>query len=352
MNFAEIWWRQVGRSLRLCQEVVRRAYAETSFVLYLPRRLPWEAEFYDVMKDRLSSLQADRMVRFVTCSGLQPGEQVLSELCSEDVRTGYWPGQSPAVYLAGLSDIPLNQMFVWVRQIETAGQLEQWRSFAAQYTATAVRRDPEALHAVFILESRKAASSPAGESAVQYGITDGDCQVFCLEAAALQEELPTEYLAALAQCVGAGDPELSGRLILRGKTFLQDPVNTARQVLSDESADSGEPFAGADKTVLHLRVWRAQIMTLFALVEEKRLAYIRTNEDRLRAWMPTPAENGALIRDPYELEFGNLFYMTRHAETDFTRQETEQIELCREVRNLLAHNELVPYDKVQALLQS
>ncbi len=342
MSLSRIWWRQVGRSLRLCQAVEDRLYAETSLVLRLPKCLPWEEEFYEDMKDRLSALQAQRMVRFLSCNGRRPGDQILEELCSEDVRTGYWPGQSCEEYLAGLPDLTLNQMYVWVRQITTPGQLEHWRHFAVRYREAAARLTPDSPHALFVLEYRTDHPESAGEE-IAYAPTAGDCQVFCLEAAALQEGLPTDYLATLAQCVGAGDPELSARLIREGRPFLEDPVGTARRVLGESGTAPGQD-------ILHLRVWRAQIMVLFALVEEKRLGYIRANEDRLRAWLPTPAENGAQINDPYDLEFGNLFYMTRRGDTAFTRQETEQITLCRDVRNLLAHNELVPCDKALRLL--
>lgn len=342
MNFPQIWWQQVGRSLRLCRTVSDRLYAESSLVLRLPRQLPWEEEFYEIMKDRLSAQQAQRMVRFLDCGKQSPGDQILEELCSEDVRTGYWPGQSCEEYLAALPDLPLNQMYVWVRQITSQGQMERWRHFAARYAQETARIAPDRPHALFVLEYRTDHPQSEGEE-IGYAPTQGDCQVFCLEAAALMEGLPTEYLATLAQCVGEDNPELSGRLIQRGAAFLEEPVDTARQVLEECGTALGTD-------ILHLRVWRAQIMVLFALVEEKRLQYIQDNEERLRAWLPTPTENGALIQDPYDLEFGNLFYMTRLPDTTFTQQEAEQIKLCRDVRNLLAHNRLVPWDKALRLL--
>lgn len=348
MNQARIWWRQVGSSLRLSQAVVQKVYGETSFVLRLPRRLPWQDAFYDNMHDRLSSLCAERTVRFLDCDGTDPGRQVLEELCSEQVRTEYWPGQSCAAYLAGLSELTLNQLYVWVRGIQNAAQLERWRNFAAEYAAAP--GDPDAPRPLFVLEYRTDHAGQAKEDAVGYGITAGDCQVFCLEAAALMPDLPTEYLAALAQSVGDGDPELCGALIRAGGAFLAEPVRAARQILRENRAESGAAFDPADDDTLRLRVWRAQITVLFAGVEERRLDYIRANEARLRAWMPTPDDRGALIRDPYDLEFGNLFYMTRRPDTAFTRQEAEMIDLCRDVRNLLAHNEPVPWDKVRAFL--
>ena len=346
MNHAQIWWRQVGSSLRLCQAVVHRACGETSFVLYLPRSLPWQDEFYDIMKDRLSSLRGDRTVNFLDCTGEDPGRQVLQELCAEDVRTRYWPGQSYADYLGGQTDITLNQMYVWVRGIRTAGQLDSWRTFAARYDGAA--RAAGGLHALFLLEYRT--DHPRADGGVVYTPSGADCQVFCLEAAALQPCPSADYLACLAQSVSGGDPELAGALIRQGDPFLQEPEACARRLLDGGCSDSGQPFAPAGDETLHLRVWRAQIMVLFARVEEKRLEYIRANLDRLSGWMPVQAENGALIRDPWDLEFGNLFFLTRRGDTDFTRQETEMIRLCRDVRNLLAHNELVPYDKVSLLL--
>lgn len=351
MRLADIWWQQVGSSLRLCRAIVRQMETETSFVLRLPRRLPWQDTFYDRMQDSLSSLRADRTLRFLTCTGAAPGRQILEELCSEEVRAGYWPDQSYARYLAALPELTLNHMYVWVRQISTPGQLEQWRSFAAQYAAAAAEADEPGPHALFVLEYRTKHPSAAAADEVGYRISGGDCQVFSLEAAALAEGLPAEYLATMAQCAGGGDPELAGALIREGEAFLRSPVDTVQQILAEGCTESGEPFAPADVETLHLRIWRAQMMVLFAQLEEKRLNYIRTNYARLKSWLPNPDEKGGVIDDPYDLEYGNLFYMTRRPDTDFSRQESEEIRLCRDVRNLLAHNELVPCDQALRLLE-
>ena len=64
MSLSSIWWQQVGSSLRMRQEVVRRLQNEESFVLRVPLRMPWQEDFYELMRDRLSSLNANRMVRF------------------------------------------------------------------------------------------------------------------------------------------------------------------------------------------------------------------------------------------------------------------------------------------------
>lgn len=351
MRFADIWWQQVGRSLRLCRAIVQRMENESSFVLRLPQRLPWQDAFYDRMQDSLSSLRADRTLRFLLCTGAAPGRQILEELCTEEVRAGYWPDQSYARYLATLPEVTLDHMYVWVRQISTPGQLEQWRSFAAQYAAAAGGRDARAPRALFVLEYRTENPVPVAPDEVGYEVSGGDCQVFSLEAAALAEGLPAEYLATMAQCAGAGDPELTGALIREGEAFLRSPVAAVQQVLTRGCTEAGQPFAPAETETLHLRIWRAQMMVLFAQLEEKRLNYIRTNYARLKAWLPNPTDNGGTIDDPYDLEYGNLFYMTRRQDTDFSRQESEQIRLCRDVRNLLAHNELVPYEQALRLLE-
>lgn len=350
MSLSSIWWQQVGSSLRMRQKVVRRLQNEESFVLRVPLRMPWQEDFYELMRDRLSSLNANRMVRFLTCdSALSPGQQILNELCSEDVRTSYWPGQSYAEYLAGLRDVPFNQMFIWVKNIMTSASLEQWRSFAAQYRAS---RSAEAgAHAVFILEYHTDNSTSGGSGEVIYSISDRDCQVFCLEASALFEELPWEYLSTLALCVGGGDPEKCAVLIQAGKEFLSDPEVTGQEILSQGYYSNEEPFPIPQEGTVRSSVWRAQIMVLFPLLEAHRFRYIYTNYDRLQRYLPLPDENGAVIHQPYDLEFGNLYYLTRQVGTSFSREEAENIRICRSIRNLLAHNNLVPYEDVMHLLR-
>lgn len=349
MNLSSIWWQQVGRSLRLFQAIVHHVQTSPSFVLRLPTLLPWEQEFYSRIQSTLSSMNANKMFRFLDCSAQKsPGQQVIEELCSEEVRAGYWPNQDLASYLADLRDVPLNQMFIWVRGIPSAAVLENWKRFTAKYS-TGPSDHPRA---VFILEYREQKPCSRSEKEITYTITSADCQVFCLEAASLQNDLPVGYLSALAFCMGEEIPEQCGAFLKAGNAFLLDPVGAAEQILSTQNFSSGRPFFSAPKEQLRIRAWQAQVMVLFPLLEQRRTGYIQEHHARLKSWLPVTGENGQEITDPYDLEYGNLFFLTRRDDTTFSSAEAETIRFYRDIRNLLAHNTLVPCEKVLKFLSS
>lgn len=349
MNLSSIWWQQVGRSLRLFQAIVHHVQTSRSFVLRLPTLFPWEQEFYNRIQSTLSALDANKMFRFLDCSAQKsPGQQVVEELCSEEVRAGYWPNQDLASYLADLRDVPLNQMFIWVRGISSVTVLENWKRFAAKYSVGSFDHP----RAVFILEYREQKPYSRSENEISYTITSADCQVFCLEAASLQNDLPVEYLATLAFCMGDEMPEQCGALLNAGNSFLQDPVSVAEQILTTENFSNGQPFFFAAKEQLRIRAWQAQIIVLFPLLEQRRIRYIQVQHPRLKSWLPITGENGQEITDPYDLEYGNLFFLTRRDDTTFSSEEVEIIRFYRDIRNLLAHNTLIPSEKALRFLSS
>lgn len=346
MSHAAIWWKQLGSSIRLLDGILNPIRNERSVVLRLPVDLPWEDMFYQQAQEQLSVLHSNRMVRFLDCSGQEPDQQVLEELCSEEVQTNYWPGQKVADYLAGLEHIPFHQMYIWVRGIASPGMLEKWRSFAAQ-CRSADRTGPCAL---FILEYRSKSRKESAADEVSYTVTGGDCLVFSLEAAAAYKEMPTEYLAILAQCASGNDPELCGVLLQDPQALFQDPITFTEQVLAQGHTSTGKGFASVPENLIRNRVWMAQINVLFSRLEAWRLQYIQDHRQKLEAWLPMTAENGAKIENPDDLEFGHLYYLTRQVYTRFDCDEVQNIALCRDIRNRLAHNVVVPCEKVQRLL--
>ena len=50
-SMCEIWWKQVGGSLRLVQAVVEHLQQEESLVLRTPKHIPWESTFEELLQN-------------------------------------------------------------------------------------------------------------------------------------------------------------------------------------------------------------------------------------------------------------------------------------------------------------
>jgi hypothetical protein len=71
----------------------------------------------------------------------------------------------------------------------------------------------------------------------------------------------------------------------------------------------------------------------------------------LKACLPITKSMGETITDPLELELGAIYFLREQMEPPLPREEREKIELCRAVRNKLAHNDFVPYDRVNEVYE-
>ena len=78
--------------------------------------------------------------------------------------------------------------------------------------------------------------------------------------------------------------------------------------------------------------------------------FISKNESELARHLPISNSNGDRVTEPCDLEIGALYYIVSSASKEFVAADVDTIRLCRRVRNLLAHNRIVPVDDVQKVL--
>ncbi len=92
-------------------------------------------------------------------------------------------------------------------------------------------------------------------------------------------------------------------------------------------------------------LWRAQVGVLFPLLEEERRAYLEEYASQLR--VPIRTER-AVIQDREDLELGHIYYQLRNR---IGRSERERLRMLRDVRNALAHYDVLSYEKLCNLLR-
>ena len=345
MNPGAIWWGQIGNSLRFLTNVTNHLRDCQSAVLQVPQNLPWRKGFYEAIDIRRTSFGSERrMVRLSCQEGMDPGAFVLDELCSKRVRADYWPGQTYAEYLGAREDIVLNDYYVWITGIHRKTELAKWTEFVSQYKNAAKHIEQSA---VFLLEYDGVPVESVGVERIPYTVEDYDCRVFCLEAAATLNSADLRgYQAELALRIARGDPEICAALLTKGSDLLEEPVKTAQSVLQSGYYSEGFRFPDMTQAEIESAVWKASIVSFFPVLEQYRSDFIAQHKGELIGYLPISNSNGDQITDPQDLEIGLIQYIVSNAKTNFSAMEAETLNLCRKVRNLLAHNKTPSYSDI------
>ena len=343
MNAGAIWWGQIGNSLRLLSKVTNNLRDCQSAVLQVPRNLPWRKDFYEAVDVRRLAFSAERrLMRLEWKENAVPGEFILDELCSEKVRAEYWPGKTYAAYLGSMDDILLNDYYVWITGVHSKPDLLKWTEFITQYEHAAQQLRNRA---VFLIEYDGSGPEQSMVEHIVYTVENYDCRVFCLELAAARNNTDIHtYQAELAFNLGSDAPELCSALIDLGEQFLLDPVQAtdcAMQILGFDRQKEQEIVSAA---------WKAAILHLFPVLEQYRMDFVMKHKNVLAKYLPISNSNGDRVVDPFDLELGALCYITGLGSKEFTTEDVEYLRQCRKVRNLLAHNKVVPYEDVRRII--
>ncbi len=349
MNSGAIWWGQIGNSIQLLNDITNALRDCHSVVLQVPKTIPWKQAFYDAIDIKRAVFSGERrLIRCEWAAGSDPGQFVLEELCSSEICAEYWPGVSYATYLGSLKDIILNEYYVWITGIHSKADIVKWVEFVSQYVQFA--EDPKE-RAIFILEYDGDPYSESAIKQIRYTIEDYDCRVFCLEsAAALQNTKLREYQAELAFRIGGNDPELCSALLYAGTELLEAPAETAQRIMNEEYNAQCQHFKMQTEIQINSAVWNASIVLLFPVLEHFRMRFVSQYYEELSRHLPISNSNGDQITDPLDLELGAIYYIVRSSERTFPASEVECVQLCRNARNLLAHNKSVPYSNVAKIL--
>ena len=349
MNAGAIWWSRMGTSLRFLSRVTDSLRENRSVILQMPERFPWREHFYEQVDFRREQFSIHRrLVRPDWRPGDDPGAFVLRELCPRSVQADYWPGQTAAEYLGSLGTLELCDFYVWVRGLHSREDLIAWADFTAKYEAASSRLERRA---VFILEYDGPAHHSAALPSIAYRNDEYDTRAFCLELSSGERDTPYRgYMVELAVRIGGDDPELCAALLSAGQRLPEDPVAAAQSVLLTQTSSEGRPFPQIGESETASAVWRAAVVLLFPVLEGYRFDFISRHEQELARYLPITNSNGDRVTEPFDLELGSLFYVVNAANYAFPPEEVERVSLCRNARNLLAHNKPVPYRDVEAVL--
>lgn len=346
MNPGTIWWNQIGSSLKYLSLITEHLRDRHSAILQVLSPFPWREDFYAAVNMKRAAFDGERRLKRLPWEeGSDPGRFVLTELCPQDVQAEYWPGQTYAEYLASKDNLIICDYYVWVTGVRNKADLIKWAEFIIQYRHCAGVREQQA---VFIVEYHGTPVDIHGLDQIPYTIGRNDCRVFCLElASALSNADYLEYQAELALCIAGEQPELCSAMLQAGGRLLREPVKTTEEIIANYRSADGRAFSFMTEQQISSSVWRAAIVILFPIMEQYRLEIVSKNKEELARHLPISNSYGEMVTDPLELEIGSVYYIAcSSGNRRFTPEDMDGIRLCRNGRNLLAHNKPIPYGDV------
>lgn len=326
---------------------------EKNVLIFCRERIPWKVMFVDKIKKQLGDITAFRSFRMIKADKTaEPGYTVLNSLCSPDIQADYWPDQSYAEYLAGLDNITLNSLYVWVEGIESEEEVSRWLAFVNEYRKISHSLGKGRDRAIFILETIGSFSfETKSEYFVSINMTPNefDRHMFCMVntfdincSYALKQ-----YIAELAFNLASDNVELCGLLAKSGEDLLNSPHKAYSDCcdelnITDENCRKESSRIDRDIIV-------SQMRTVFPMLEQRRYMFIEKYVNEIQKVLPVNNSIDELVTEPFELELSTLFYIVNHNQIIVSEDDRNNLKICREIRNKLAHNEIVRGKEIKTL---
>ena len=338
-----IWWGSVPNAARYVREIVTAIHEERSLVLVLRENVPWREFLPVVVEERIEDIP-DRSLKRIACPEEDPGDYLLEHYCMAEKRLTYRASRSHAQFLAEAEGLVLHKAILWI-EIADERKARAWTEFVRAYHGFARKGASSPSFILVFSDDYGAGRGCKGVSYLAFAeeVNEFDRFAFATLAAAssIGQRRFKPYLATLAASVSAEDMELCAACSRRGMEFLRSPCETLEKIAEEERRSDASPFALDDLLEgLARRVWKAQVKSVFPLIEDRRQAYIEQCYAALRAMHLVPEE----------VEIGVLSHKAAVGELRLPSAAVEELLLLKEARNHLAHIREVPFPMVEAIL--
>lgn len=264
---------------------------------------------------------------------------------------------------------------IWLQDIGT-NDWPAWRDFLAEYSHACRARSLIERTILCVAAAGRAATCPPAEEICLVchtwrGVVDSLDMILYCSNLLRDRDLPIirkRVLIAVVAGLALWDPAVAEELasaeidaILEPEAVLNE-IGRRRGWTSDVTLDGQEGWClgltdtmdGEEKThsaalslrdlsnEIRRRIWSAEVGVLFPYVEEQRQTILR----RLRGLLRVPFETrfGEIITDWRDLEIGHIESQIATNGIPVAREMRRMLQHLRQIRNCLAHQEVVPKD--------
>lgn len=350
----KIWWSQVTNAKRFIDSIVESVTGGSNVILELTDNLPWYNTMKELVEDDIRKQNSERTMFPLTDGEEEPGKIILDGFCKKEKRDDYRPAMGYAGFLAKSDDIVLNDRFVWVSGI-SGRRYDDWIGFVLNYSKCLGKGKKGG---IFILELKHAPAigGKKGIKEISFDKTIGkfDRFVFNMLASSSVNESTylKQYLSELVSDIVENDIELSSLCIRRYKKFLTDPYETLQTIVNEDFKSNGDAFhVSLGDDGVKIRTWKAQIKTVFPLIEEFRERFVHAYKKQIECQLPISNTFGEIFNEANEVEIGTLYYMVCDGTVQVSNEYYKSLKLFKEARNRLAHLVILSQKEIEAIFQ-
>ncbi|MDO4204213.1 MAG: hypothetical protein Q4D07_06955 [Selenomonadaceae bacterium] len=349
-----IWWSQVGSARALIDNIVGNLLdSGVSVILTVPEDMPWENNFDEIVRERLYA-SAGRSPVTICCDGCETMKDftalALDQFCKRDHRIRYRYNR-PIGTFVGENPVATIHDNVVVVEGAVSGNLQWWADFVRDYTRAAEvsSQDGNGKHGTFYIKVKEGAEiTPSREVVhIEYSRAISQYSRHAFYAVAAEEAgcnyHMCDYLVELLLLCCGEDVELGYICLKAYSEFLRSPYKVMTRIRKSFGRKGAENVY--DNDLFEREIFKAQLKTLFPLIEEFRLDFIQRNEKIIRDSGILRDEN---VSDPADLELGTYYYYRdRLAVPEGLK---DKLKRYREYRNRLAHLQILTNEEAETIL--
>ncbi len=344
----KIWWEETGGPRRFLDSATEFLADGGSVVLCLPKNLPWR----DTMRETLHKLLDDkfsttRMTETVDAKKIPktPPKYVLENFCAN--KSGFkLYDKAHAEFLATRRNIALNDRCLWIRNASDA-QADEWFSFIADYHGFLANRRG----GTFLLEAGAnfKGTSTDGVKILAFDkeISDYDCFAFNIMLAAEggKNKLMKQYLAELVTRLTERNVELAAACMNCRDEFINNPHDVFKRILLEGNFTYAKTYEDIEQAI-----WVTQLKLIFPLIEDfRREVLLKKYYREISVALPCDSAWQEKIERPEQAELGILIHLVNMGKLWFQPPDWKELLYYRDLRNKLAHLEILPLEEVQRI---
>lgn len=354
----EFWWNTVTGPHAVVLEASAALRDGWAVALKGGREAAWRGDMRHAIERTFKENMSSEEVLVHVLDGdetITPGEigrMLLEMFASPRLRSGYRSRSKTSVQEYLVKNAVLRNRLLWVQAGSEAAR-QAWQTFVRSYPARGIS------DGLFVLEMGGGCVCEDAQKLKTIDLMDrisiSDLKLlntFLLPQRFGYSDSWREYVSSVAASVCYPDVALSAQMVeaadLRSSTAADALAELSERYRFDdfpeEHAISLVRHGGDDE--LERRVWRAQVQTLFPLIEMERV-------DIIEAWRPNVEralrevnleQYGTPIERPEDLELGVLWFCMTHLKPDGeyilylpSQDVRERIHFLQRCRNKLAH---------------
>lgn len=370
-DWSSFWWNNITGANLVVSNVVDALLENSTVIIDVPSDLPWRQQMRSVIEDnyRSRSGSPEMIIDIIDAADecptdLPPGIFLLQRFAqNREVRGGYRERSQRTIQDYLKEKAVLKNRVIWIKGL-SGEYAAQWLHFCKDYC----HDSPE--YGLFVLEVHGGISKPDNKNIRLIRFLDCvssyDVQLFSsfiVDDVSGLDSNWKKYISSAAASLCDTDAEITSCLLEEIDVKNESPIDIIANIANDTQyrmrgadATSNHVFSYSRRgntTELEKRLWKAQVQTLFPIIEMERISIIEQYESLLQETLDNNSieQYRIQIKRPIELELGTLCYMMSSTSLYIKERDVrDRIKFLHDCRNALAHAHCCSPENVKKLL--